>query len=281
MAKFILETKDLEFIYPDGTHALTGVNLTIEPGRKIAIVGSNGAGKSTLFLHLNGILKPSRGKIFFHGNEIRYKNTELLELRKKVGIVFQDPDAQLFSANVYQEISFGPLNLKLTPEQAANRVEKAMAATGISHLSGKPTHFLSYGQKKRVSIADVIAMEPEVIIFDEPVACLDPKQTRQLLDFLNHLNRGGTTVLLSTHDVEIAYEWADRVFVMREGAIIKEGSPQEVFVNTAFLAEMDLVKPLVVEIFQELVAAQCFTPDTSLPRNKEELFAMIREWRQI
>ena len=216
----LLETKDLEFYYPDGTQALKSINLQIESGQKIAVLGSNGAGKSTLFLHFNGILKPTKGKLFFKGNEVRHKTAELHELRKKVGIVFQDPDIQLFSANVYQEISFGPLNLKMTPDQVVQQVEQAMAVTGVSHLRNKPTHFLSYGQKKRVSIADVIAMEPEMIIFDEPTACLDPKHTQQILEFFNELHRQGTTILLSTHDVDTAYEWADQIIVMEDGMIV-------------------------------------------------------------
>ncbi|MBC7960825.1 MAG: ATP-binding cassette domain-containing protein, partial [Vallitaleaceae bacterium] len=166
----IIEVKNLHYSYPDGTKALQGVNMELKRGSKIAILGSNGAGKSTLLLHLNGTLKPKEGQVLFGGEVITYGKKQLDGLRKEVGIVFQDPDTQLFSASVYQDISFGPMNLKLPEAEVKQRVESAMTTTEVVAFKDKPTHALSYGQKKRVSIAGVLAMSPKVIILDEPTA---------------------------------------------------------------------------------------------------------------
>jgi cobalt transport protein ATP-binding subunit len=187
----ILEARGVSFSYPDGTQALVDVNLSIPGGKKAAFLGPNGAGKTTLFLHFNGILRPQRGKIYFSGEGVRYHHAALLELRKRVGIIFQDPETQLFSASVRQEISFGPLNLGLSREEVGERVEKAMAATGTLPLQDRPTHFLSYGQKKRVAIADILAMQPQVLICDEPTACLDIKHAGQIMKLFDEINRSG------------------------------------------------------------------------------------------
>lgn len=269
--KFIIEAKDLVYHYPDGTSALQGASLSIEKGAKVALLGSNGAGKSTLFLHFNGILKPQEGTLKFNGNKVKYDKRSLSYLRKNVGIVFQDPETQLFSASVYQEISFGPLNLGLSKEEAAERVCKAMKDTGITELQNKATHFLSYGQKKRVSIADVLAMEPQVIIADEPSVWLDPKHSRQIESLFQDLNEKGTTIIISTHDVDLAYSFADYVFVMNEGKIIGEGSPEEVFADEILLKKASLEKPWVFEVSTAMIQKGLLHPTTPLPRNRNEL----------
>ena len=174
--EYILEVKDLEYTYGDGTCALKGVNLKIEKGKKIAIIGVNGSGKSTLFLNMNGVLKATKGEIYFKGKKIAYDKKSLMELRKKVGIVFQNPETMLFSSNVYQEVSFGAMNLKLDNNIVHERVQAALEDVNMTEYSEKSIHFLSYGQKKRVSIADILVMEPELIIFDEPTSSLDPKK---------------------------------------------------------------------------------------------------------
>ncbi|AVX32026.1 cobalt/nickel transport system ATP-binding protein [Carboxydocella thermautotrophica] len=273
MSSFILEACAVEFAYPDGTVALQGVNMAIERGKKIAVLGSNGAGKSTLFLHFNGILRPRRGEIRFAGHKVSYKHKDLLELRKRVGIVFQDPDSQLFSASVYQEISFGPLNLGLAEAEVRRRVEQALAATEISHLRDKPTHALSYGQKKRVSLAAILAMEPEVLICDEPTAWLDPRHSRQVMELLDNISDKGTTVILSTHDVELAYDWADYVYVMQQGRVIGQGTPAEIFLDEKLLQQADLTQPWLVEVYQAL--RQRGLTNRPLPRNRQELLALV------
>ncbi|MFZ5639228.1 MAG: energy-coupling factor ABC transporter ATP-binding protein [Bacillota bacterium] len=281
MVEYILEARDVEFTYPDGTEALRGVSVAIEKGQKVAFLGSNGSGKSTLFLHFNGILRAKRGKILFAGKDVSYDRSSLTELRKHVGIVFQDPDTQLFSASVLQEISFGPMNLGLSKEYVLQRVHAAMAATEITELRDKPTHFLSYGQKKRVSIADILAMEPSVLICDEPTAWLDPQHTFRLLELFDRISQGGTTVVMSTHDVDAAYSWADYIFIMDAGRVIGAGPPEEVFQNDGLLQQADLSRPWLVEVYAELQNKGWLAYGTPVPRTKEELFACIpATWAQ-
>ncbi|WP_066638326.1 energy-coupling factor ABC transporter ATP-binding protein [Desulfolucanica intricata] len=275
MKEYILEAKGVEFSYPDGTKALKDINIGIEKGKKVAVLGSNGAGKSTLFLHFNGILKPTKGSIRYNGKDISYKHKHLMELRKNVGIVFQDPDTQLFSASVLQEISFGPLNLGLSKEEVLKRVNEAMRAAEIVDLKDKPTHFLSYGQKKRVSIADILAMEPEVIIFDEPTAWLDPKLSLQIMELFNKLNKDGITVVLSTHDIDLAYSWADYIIVMEQGQVVEEGFPESIFLNEELLHNSGLERPFIIEMYLELVRKGWLTANKPVPRTKEELFALL------
>ena len=270
----ILEAREVSFSYPDGTEALAGVTLAIPEGKKTAFLGPNGAGKSTLFLHFNGLLRPARGKIFFAGREVRYDRTALLELRKNVGIVFQDPEVQLFSASVYQEISFGPVNLGLAAEEVRERVYGAMAATGITELKERPTHFLSYGQKKRVAIADILAMRPRVLICDEPTAWLDGKGARQVMELFDSFKKDGVTVVFSTHDVDVAYSHADYVFIMKEGRLIGEGVPEEVFADRELLGRAGLERPWLVEVFEELQKTGWLEGE-SAPRSREEFLTQI------
>lgn len=281
MSEYILEAQNLYFKYPDGTQALNGMNMRIQKGKKIAVLGSNGAGKSTLFLNFNGVLRPSAGKILFNGKEVQYKRKELNSLRKSIGIVFQDPDSQLFSASVYQEVSFGAVNLKLSDKEVRMRVDDALEDTGITHLKDKPTHFLSYGQKKRVSIADILVMHPEVIICDEPTACLDPKHTLKIMTLFESLNQKGTTIILSTHDVEIAWSWADYVYIMKEGRIEGEGTPEEVFDNSELLMQIEMKKPVILEVYEELAVNGLITRQLPIPKTIEELKEIIKKERSI
>ncbi|HHW45138.1 ATP-binding cassette domain-containing protein [Desulfofundulus thermobenzoicus] len=275
MTQFILEARDVYYKYPDGTEALQGVTLGIPGGGRVAVLGSNGAGKTTLFLHFNGILRPLKGGVFFAGEEVRYDHRSLMQLRKNVGIVFQDPDTQLFSASVVQEISFGPLNLGLSREEVRRRVEEAMAATEIEDLKDKPTHLLSYGQKKRVCIASILAMEPRVLICDEPTAGLDPAHAARVMDLFQRINRQGTTVVLSTHDVDLAYSWADYVLVMSRGTVVGHGLPEEVFRRQELLRQADLTRPWLVEIHEHLYRKGWLPAGLPAPRTREELFDLI------
>lgn len=271
----VLEVREVSFCYPDGTLALENVTLAIPAGKKTAFLGPNGAGKTTLFLHLNGILKPKRGKVYFAGREVRYNRASLLELRKNVGIVFQDPETQLFSASVQQEISFGPLNLGLPVQKVKERVEEAMAACGILDLQDRPTHFLSYGQKKLVAIAGVLAMHPRVLICDEPTAWLDTKHAAQIMDLFEKFNRAGTTVIFSTHDVDLAFARADYLFVLKNGRVVGEGEPAEIFRQPAVLAAAELEKPWVMDVYEEL-KRKGWVAGNFLPRTKQELLLHIR-----
>jgi len=272
--KNVLEAKGLNFSYPDGTQALIDINLSIPRGKKTAFLGPNGAGKTTLFLHFNGILKPERGKIYFAGQEVCYHHTALLELRKKVGIVFQEPDTQLFSASVRQEVSFGPLNLGLSREEAEERVNEAMEATDILDLRDRPTHFLSYGQKKRVAIADILAMQPQVLICDEPTAWLDTRHAARIMELFHKINRAGVTIIFSTHDVDLAYSWADYIFIMKDGMVIGEGAPERVFCDDRLLEEAELERPWLLDVYEEL-KRRGFVAANSPPRTREEFFLSL------
>jgi len=275
LSKFILEAVDLNYSYPDGTNALRKVNLPIKKGEKLAILGSNGAGKSTLFMQFNGIYRPDSGCIKYQGEEISYKNKALIELRKKVGIVFQDPDSQLFSASVWQDISFGPLNLGLSEQAVIKRVEQALIDTETTDLQDKPTHMLSYGQKKRVSIAGILAMEPEIIIFDEPTAGLDPRHAREFMLLLDKLSNQGKTMILSTHDVDLAYSWSDRIAIMNSGEIIAHGEPSELFRQPELIERADLVLPWLIEMHYELVNKGWLPSSAPLPKTKQDLLINV------
>ncbi|MFZ5650446.1 MAG: energy-coupling factor ABC transporter ATP-binding protein [Bacillota bacterium] len=280
MPEFIIETSQLEYNYPDGTKALKNISLSVEKGKKTAFLGANGAGKSTLFLHFNGILKPLGGKVRFNGRDVRYDHSSLMELRKNVGIVFQDPDTQLFSASVTQEVSFGPFNMGLSEDEVIKRVNSAMLSTEIEDLKDRPTHFLSYGQKKRVSIADILAMDPQVIIFDEPTACLDPRLTQHVMEIMNSLNREGKTIIMSTHDIDIAYSWADYIYVMKKGTLAGEGVPDNIFHDDQLLRSTDLQMPWLIEVFRELKKKGWLLENGNVPRTKSQLLDCIAYNRQ-
>lgn len=281
MNEYILETKELNFQYPDGTQALKSINLKIPKGKKISVIGVNGSGKSTLFLNLNGVLRPTKGSIFYKGNKVKYDHKSLLELRKNIGIVFQDPENQLFSASVYQEVSFGAMNLRLDEKEVRARVDEALNDVEMSGYKDKAVHFLSYGQKKRVSIADILVMKPEIIIFDEPTSSLDPKHARQIVKIFDELNESGITVILSTHDVELAYSWSDYIIVMKDGEIVREGRPQEVFLDDKLIHECYLEKPIILDIYQFLCMNNKINCDTQIPRNKEELYDLIKSSKEF
>ncbi|NTW05765.1 MAG: ATP-binding cassette domain-containing protein [Peptococcaceae bacterium] len=275
MSEYIIEAREIEYKYPDGTKALDNISFKAKKGEKLAFLGPNGAGKTTLFLHLNGILKPEKGEVIFAGRPISYRQKSLQELRSRVGIVFQDPDDQLFAANVFQEISFGPLNMGLSKKDAEIRVSRAMRQTGVEDLKNRPTHYLSQGQKKRVSIADILAMDPEVIIFDEPTASLDPKHKTQIVDLLDEINREGITVIMSTHDVDLAYSWADYIYVMVEGAILGEGIPGRIFSDEILLKEAGLNKPMLLEVFSMLQKKGIIENEIDLPADIKGLALLI------
>jgi len=275
LPEVILEAVDLDYYYPDGTNALRNINLQVKKGEKLTILGSNGAGKSTLFMQFNGLYRPTSGSIKYEKQDISYKNKALIELRKKVGIVFQDPDSQLFSSSVYQDVSFGPLNLGLSEQDVKDRVKQALIDTETTDLEDKPTHLLSYGQKKRVSIAGVLAMEPEVIIFDEPTAGLDPRHAREFMQLLKKLSAEGKTIIISTHDVDLAFSWSDRLAIMSSGEIIAHGEPGELFLQPELIERADLALPWLIDVYCGLVEKGCLPPSTPLPKTKADLLMLI------
>ena len=224
MTPAILSARDLVFSYGD-VAGLDRLSLEVSEGRRLAIVGANGAGKTTLLLHLNGTNRPAAGAVLLRGEPVTYDRAGLTALRTAVGLVFQNPDDQLFAGTVYQDVSFGPLNIGLSEDVTRSRVEDALEALEIAHLRDRPTHMLSYGQKKRAAIAGAVAMRPEVLILDEPMAGLDPSGSWHLMGLLTRLHEAGTTLVVATHDMSLAYEWADEVAVLRDGRIVAHGEP--------------------------------------------------------
>ena len=274
----ILKVEDLYFSYDDEqSHSLNGLSLEIKKGQKIAFLGANGSGKSTFFLCCTGILKPQKGKLFFHNKEVTYKKKELLDLRSKIGIVFQDPDNQLFSASVYQEISFGPLNLGHSEEETKKEVEEVIDYLEITPFRHKPTHALSGGQKKQVSIADILVMKPEIIILDEPAAALDPKHTTMVNHIVDQMTQNGITVLMATHDVDYAYEWADEVLLFHEGKVLMHGTPAQVFSNRGVLKQTNLEPPAVLELFESLCRKGILKSSLPLPKKLNTLEKYISD----
>ena len=249
----ILETRNVSYSYADGTQALNGVSISLEEGKKIALVGPNGAGKSTLMLMFNGILRPSAGEIVFHGRTLQYDSTSLREIRRKVGMVFQNPDDQIFAPTVYQDVAFGPINLGFAPEKVERYVSYALSYVGLCGYEQRPPHHLSGGEKKRVAIAGILAMEPEVIILDEPTSNLDPASSEEIMEMLDELNLGGKTMIISTHDVDLAYRWADELLLMENGQLLHQGEPSSIFTNQELVTRARMKLPLVLEIYKELV----------------------------
>lgn len=276
--EIILKADELRFSYDDdNTHSLNGLSLEIKKGQKVAVMGANGSGKSTFFLCCTGILKPQSGKLFFHGKELTYGKKDLLDLRSKVGIVFQDPDNQLFCASVYQEISFGPLNLGISEEKVRKEVEDMIERLEITPFRHKPTHALSGGQKKQVSIADILVMHPEIIILDEPSAALDPRHTVMVNHIVNQMTKDGITVLMATHDVNYAYEWADEVILFESGKVLMQGSPRQVFSDKEILKKTNLEPPMVLEFFESLCRKGILDDSLPAPKNLRTLETYIEE----
>ena len=248
-----IQAEDLCYTYEDGTVALDHITFAAEQGKVTGILGANGAGKSTLFLSLNGVLTPRSGKVLLGGQPVRYDKKGLLELRRRVGIVFQDPDDQLFSADVYRDVSFGAVNLGLPEGEVRRRVEDALARTGIAHLKDKPTHALSFGQKKRAAIAGVLVMEPEVLILDEPTAGLDPQGVSGLLALLEQLRDGlNMAILLATHDMDLVPLCCDDAYLLGGGRVLAAGTPEELFRQPGLLRENHLRLPRIAHLMDIL-----------------------------
>ncbi|CUU49557.1 energy-coupling factor ABC transporter ATP-binding protein [Clostridium beijerinckii] len=275
MRKLILKIEDLHYSYGNGKSALNGVNVDIYEGEKIAVIGSNGSGKSTFFLNLDGVLTPEQGKIIYRDTVINKKN--LKELRKNIGIVFQDADNQIIASTVRAEVGFGPMNLKLPKEEVLKRVDEALEYMNISHLKDRPPHYLSGGEKKRVSIADIIAMKSEIIIFDEPTAALDPLNAMMLEEVLLKLGAEGKTMLISTHDVDFTYRWAERVLVFNEGKIIADGLPIEIFQNKEILKQANLKQPTLLEVYESLIEKNILKDIKSYPKSVKEFKEMLQK----
>jgi cobalt/nickel transport system ATP-binding protein len=233
-----LDVQGLAYAYPDGHQALFGVDLHVHPGERVALLGPNGAGKTTLVLHLNGILTAGAGSVSVSGLPVVKKN--LAEVRRRVGVVFQDPDDQLFLGTVRQDVAFGPANLGLRGAELDRRVTEALEKVGMAEFADRPPHHLSFGQRRRVAVATVLAMEPEILVLDEPSSNLDPASRRELADILRSLD---VTVLMVTHDLPYALELCPRAVVLSDGAVVADGATRDVLTDQTLMAEHRLELP--------------------------------------
>ena len=253
MTDYAIETRDLVYTYEDGTTALRRICFGAQKGKITAVLGCNGAGKSTLFLNLNGICQPDSGQVLLNGQPVSYTRQGIRRLRQAVGIVFQDPDDQLFSADVYRDISFGAVNLGLPEEEVHQRVRRAMEQTGISHLKDKPTHALSFGQKKRVAIAGILVMQPEIMILDEPTAGLDPQGVSAVMHLLTDIrDRLHMTIIVATHDMDIVPLFCDYAYLLSDGQVCASGVPAELFSAPELLRQHHLRLPRLAHLMEIL-----------------------------
>lgn len=276
MEEILLKAEDLRFSYDEGyTYSLKGVNVEIRKGKRIAVMGANGSGKSTFFLCCNGVLRPSDGRLLFHGEPVDYSRKGLLKLRQKVGIVFQDPEDQLFSASVYQDISFGLLNMGMPEHEAAEAVERIMEEMGITPYRDRPVHALSGGQKKLVSIADILVMRPEIVILDEPAASLDPLHTALVRTVVERMTNEGITVMVATHDVDYCLEWADEMILFHDGRVEAFGSPAEILKNEELLKKTHLEKPTVLQLYETMIQKGILSEKQPAPRSLAMLKGQI------
>ena len=232
-----IDIRDLRFAYPDGTEALRGVDLRVAEGESVAIIGPNGAGKSTLLLHLNGILR-GQGSIEIYGLPV--EQATLREIRRRVGVVFQDPEDQLFLTTIAQDVGFGPANLGLPAEEVAIRTHEALRAVGMEDSGDRAAHHLSFGQKKRVATATVLSMRPDVLVLDEPSSNLDPRARRQLVAILRSLP---VTKIIVTHDLPYAWEMCERGIILDDGRVVADGPLDRILSDEALLARHGLELP--------------------------------------
>ena len=267
----ILKVKDLSFHYRPGYPVLEGLSMELEKGTKNVLLGSNGAGKSTLFFLLNGVYQPKAGQISLSEKPYFYDRSGTAAIRKSVGLVFQDPDVQLFASTILDDVIFGPMNLGLSLEEAEKRAREALKSVGLEGREDEPPHMLSHGQKKRVALAGVLAMDPEVILMDEPTAGLDYEGTKTLNHLIDQLAHQGKTLLIATHEVDWALSWADHAFAMHNGKIEDAGDPRKVL-NLDNHEELGFGRPIICQTME-----YCSTKmgQSEMPRTGKELAEWI------
>jgi cobalt/nickel transport system ATP-binding protein len=248
----LIEARNLAYGYPDGVVALAGLDITIPQGRRLAILGPNGSGKTTLLLHLAGLLRPDSGTLSLAGRPVGYGRADMKHWRQRVQMVLQEPDDQLFAASVAEDVSFGPINLGLDQPAVSARVDDALAALDLAAVANRPPHLLSYGQRKRVVIAGAVAMQPDLLLLDEPSAGLDGDGVSQLLAALARLQETGTTIAIATHDVDLAHGWADDVGVIVAGRVMRQGPARQLLADADVLAAARLRTPSVVRMLRAL-----------------------------
>ena len=257
--------------HPGRPRVLDGVTLHIERGTRLALLGANGSGKTTLMSVLAGSLEPASGRVLREGEPLDWSRKGLREHRRHVQMVLQDPDAQLFSADVAQDVSFGPMNLGLPVDEVRERVDQSLRLLGADHLAERATHHLSYGERKRVATAGAVAMHPDLLLLDEPTAGLDPAGVRQMREALDRLTAAGATILMATHDVALALDWADEAAVVCDTAV-RQGPVDELLADSGLIAQAHLEKPWTLALAAALGLDR-------RPRNLEQAIAMLTDER--
>ncbi|MGO0059661.1 energy-coupling factor ABC transporter ATP-binding protein [Brevibacillus fluminis] len=270
----LLQATGLHYTYPGAKEpAIRDLTLSVPAGKKSVLLGRNGCGKSTLFLAANGLCRPDAGTVFWRGKPVAYDRRSLLALRRDVGLVLQDPEQQLVAGTVAEDISYGLCNQGLPDYEVKEKVQAALERFQLTELADRPLHQLSLGQKKRVSLAGVMVLSPQLLLLDEPTAYLDPSQTRRLIEELEQIHQAGTAILMATHDLELAWSWADWVFVMENGRLVMQGEPHEVLVSAEELKALQLGVPQMVALWQALPDRwKEQMTDCDIPRS-------IDEWR--
>ncbi|WP_292367873.1 energy-coupling factor ABC transporter ATP-binding protein [Methanoregula sp. UBA64] len=272
--KIILEARDVSYHYPGDREAIKGISFHVKKGEKVALVGPNGAGKSTLLQMFNGMIRPGKGTILFDTEPIRYDASSLRQLRKRVGYVMQNADRQIIAPTVYQDVAFGPANLGYDENAIREAVALALRQVGMAGFERRPPHHLSGGEKKKVAIAGVLAMDPDILVFDEPTSGLDPSGSEELMELLDELNHEGKTIFISTHDVELAYPWADRVILLLDGKILEENVPAVAFGDPELVLKAHLSVPILLELSQEL-GRRGFAQPEQKPRSVLDMIHVI------
>ena len=275
MEEKIIKIEGLKFSYEKGKEILKGIDVEIKKGEKIAVLGNNGSGKTTFFMNLNGVYLFDEGNIYLKGRKIEKNKKDLNYLRENIGIVFQNPDNQIIGSTVYEELSFGLINLGLSKKEIEERIEEISQKLNLKKYLDTPSHYLSGGEKKRVCIGDIVAMNPEIIIFDEPTAELDQLNVKILEEILNDLSIEKKTIILSTHDIDFAFRFADRILVFSDGEIIGDGTSEEIFKDTELLKKANLKKPTVFEIYEELLRKNIIKNCGNIPRTVDHLKKII------
>lgn len=275
MNDWILETDALTYHYPCGKVALDALDLRVARGRRLAVLGANGAGKTTLFMCLNGLLVPQSGGLRINGRIPGTSRRERREWRRQVGLVFQNPDDQVVAGNVLQDVAFGPLNLGMSPEDARRRAGESLDILAIGSMAETPTHELSFGMRKLVAIAGVLAMRPEIIVLDEPTAGIDPEGACQVLQALESVQAQGTTLIISTHDMDMAYEWADDAAILSGGRTVRQGPVTEIFADTALLQQVRLQSPWLLDITRQLQTVGILPAGSPPCRTRQQLTASL------
>ncbi len=276
MVHCAIDMENIQYRYPDGHVALEDINFQVGLHERAVILGANGAGKSTLLSVMCGIIEASQGTIKILDRELTAKS--VFELRSSIGLVFQEPDNQLFMPTLWEDVAFGPLNMGLPEDEINDRVDEALEVVGLSQFKEKPPHHLSVGEKKRAAIATVLSMRPKILVFDEPTAHMDPRSRNEFLGFLSRIHsEGNLTIITATHDVDMVPLLADRAYVIKEGKFIGAGSVADVFSNTEMLRNANLSPPLLTQLFQR---NKDLIPDTNsnlLPLTIDEATSLFRK----